>query len=55
MERGERKKSTLKKTGKIGGKKERERERAITANPQSQFAFNVKEALLSLSGSFQGF
>lgn len=30
-------------------------EKKITANPKSQFAFNVKEALFSRCGSFQGF
>lgn len=52
MEKGERKKKIhTEKLGKMGKKKKKE----IRANPKSQFAFNVKEALLSQGGSFQGF
>lgn len=47
--RREKKIHTVKNWVKWGEKKE------ITANPESQFAFNVKEALLSQGGSFQGF
>lgn len=47
MEREKKKSAHCEKLNKM--------EKKITANPKSQFAFNVKEALFSRCGSSQGF